>query len=364
MKKGWMLVAALAGAVMLSAACGGKTEDTPGSPEETGAVNEQFPDSRVTKLGKYKGVEIEAIRTEVTDEDIQGEIDDLLAAHPDTRPVEGKTVVEDGDTVNIDFTGYVDGETFEGGSTDGAGYLLTIGSHSFIDGFEDGLIGKEVGSTCTLDLSFPDPYLNNPDLSGVPVVFDVTVNDIVEFVDAKWDDEFVQTYTEYDSTDAFAEGMKVQLKEEKLQAAQEEREYAVIQAIIEDSEFDCAQSDLDAVKNDKIAEYETYASYAGMELKDFLLNYMNGLSEEAFEIQVTELAEFQVKSRLVIDAVTAAESITLTEQEYAEGLARLAQEYGAESGEAFEQQYGHDTVEETLIYDKTVDFVVGNAVEI
>lgn len=185
MKKRWILVLALAGVLTLAAACGGKKEvEDNEAPKEVETEVAEYK-SKVVKLGNYKGVKAEAVSTEVTEEELQAEIDALLAFYPATKPVEGKTVIEDGDTVNIDFVGRLDGEAFEGGSSQNQGYDLTIGSGSFIAGFEEGLIGKEIGNTYDLPLTFPDPYKPNPDLSGKDVVFEVTVHEIIEYVDAE-----------------------------------------------------------------------------------------------------------------------------------------------------------------------------------
>lgn len=364
MKKRWILILALAGVLALSAGCGEKEKvETKDTSEETSEETGEYK-SKVVKLGNYKGVKAEAVSTEVTEEEIQAEIDALLAFYPDSRPIEGKTVVEDGDIVHIDFVGKLDGEPFEGGSSREEGYDLTIGSHSFIDGFEEGLIGKEIGNTYDLNLTFPDPYKNNPDLAGKDVVFEVTVHGIIEYVDAEWTDEFVQKYTEYDSIDAYMEGTRTTLEEDKVRNQPSEWEYRVIQAVIEDSEFDCDEEELESLTENIVQEYQMYASMYGMEMADFLQYYMNGISEEEFRQQARERAEFQLKNQLVVDAISAAENISLTDEEYQEGLKNLAEQYGAESPEAFEEQYGRETVEDGIIYDKTIDFVVEQAVEI
>lgn len=368
MKKRWILVLTLAGVLTMAAAC--KSKEEAGADEAPDEVSNEAAEevgeskSRVVKLGNYKGVKAEAVSTEVTEEEIQAEIDALLAFYPATKPIEGKTVIEEGDTVNIDFVGRRDGEPFEGGSSQNQGYDLTIGSGSFIAGFEEGLIGKEVGNTYELNLTFPDPYKNNPDLAGKEVVFEVTVHNIVEYVDAEWTDEFVQKYTDYDSIEAYREGTKSTLETEKLQNRPAEWENRVIQAVVADTEFDCDQEEIESIKTGIVQEYEMYASFSGVELTDFLKYYMNGISEEEFYRQAADRAENQLKSQLVIEAISAAENITVTEEEYEEGLKELADQYGAESPEAFEEQYGRETVEDGLIFDKTVDFVVGQAVEI
>ena len=364
MKKRWILALTLAGVLAMTGACGdkkeAKTNETPNETETAAGESK----SKVVKLGNYKGVKAEAVSTEVTEEEIQAEIDALLAYYPATRPIEGKMVIENGDTVNIDFVGRMDGEPFEGGSSQDQGYDLTIGSGSFIAGFEEGLIGKEIGNTYDLNLTFPDPYNPNPDMSGKDVVFEVTVHEIVEYVDAEWTDEFVKTYTEYDSIEAYQEGTRKTLEEEKIQNQPAQWQQNVLQAILADSEFALEESEVEGLKEEIVQEYEMYAAFSGVELQEFLGYYMNGISVEEFERQAREQAENQLKLQLTLDAISAEEGLALTEEEYQEGLKELAKQYGAESPEAFESQYGRETVEESIIRDKVLEFVAEQAVEL
>lgn len=362
MKKRTLALLALAGLLVFTAACGGK-KDSEKTSEKPAAEEEDIQNSKITKLGTYKGVEVPAASTEVTDEEVQAEIDRLLAAHQEAVPVEGKTVVEEGDTVNIDYVGKRNGEEFQGGNSNGAGYNLTIGSHSFIDGFEDGLIGKEVGGTYDLNLTFPEQYPNNPDLAGQAVVFTVEVHNIVKMQNPEWNDDFVKANTEYGTVDAYMEGTRASLKKAKEKNAQDEKEYNVIQAIIDHSEFDCAEEDVASLKDQMKQEYQSYAAGAGMEFADFLMYYMGGMTEEQFDVQVQNLAEFQLKSRLAVEAISEAENLKLTEEEYQKGLASLAADNGYEDGAAMEKEYGRTKIEKSLTYDKTIDFVVGKAVE-
>lgn len=366
MKKRWIAVLALSGLLALSAACGKSGEVNEENAAQEGAVGgiaDEYPDSSITRLGKYNGVEIAAISTEVTDEEIQAQIDNLLASYPDSVPVEDKTTVEEGDIANIDFVGKLDGEEFEGGSSDGEGFDLEIGSGSFIDGFEDGLIGKEVGDSFDLPLTFPESYPPNPDLAGKDVVFEVTVNAIVEHVTPEWNDEFVQAHTQYDSTAAYEEELRASLGEQKAVNAAAQKEYEAMEAVIADSEFDCSEEELQSIRDSQTQEYQTYASYYGMELDDFLLGVMQ-VSREDFDSEIDRMAQFQIKCTLAVDAIAKAENITVSEDEYQAGLESLAGDYGMESAEEFEEQYGRQTVENSLLYDKVVDFVAENAVEI
>ena len=279
------------------------------------------------------------------------EIDNLLASNPVYQKLD-KTTVEDGDWVNIDFVGKKDGEAFDGGSSDEGGYDLLIGSGSFIDGFEDGLIGKQVGDSFELPLTFPETYTPNPDLAGQDVVFEVTVNAIEEQVDAEWNDEFVQANTDYQTVDEYVEATKASLQEQK----NSDKAYYVMQAIVDDSEFDCADSDVQSLVDTQKQQYEQYASYFGMSLDDFLSN--NGMTDEKLE----ENARFQISCTLAIDAIGKAENMTVSDEEYQSGLEELANQYGAESGEAFEEQYGKEDVENSILYDKIMDYVVDQAV--
>ena len=354
MKKKGLLILALAGVLALTGGCG-KKETTESAGEESSTLS----DAKLIKLGNYKGVEIEAISTEVTDEEMQEQIDSLLAAYPEVRPVEGKTIVEEGDTVDIDYAGYKDDVAFDGGTAEG--YELTIGSNTFIDGFEDGLIGKEVGETCELNLTFPESY-GNADLAGQDVVFVVTINQIVEYVDAEWNDAFVQSNTAYETTDAYIEATRAEWQAYKEEQAPYTRMQYALQAVIADSEFECGNA-LEELKISMRAEYEDAAAQYGLDLETYL-DYMYGSTLEDFEAELESVADYQLKGPLVIEAIIEAENMTLTEEEYTEGLAELAEEYQAESAEAFEEQYGREMIEESLLYNKVMEMIADQAVEV
>lgn len=349
MTKKW-IAAALVCALALTGGCG-KSKAVDSAKETAAGIAGQYPESKLTKLGNYKGVEISSADVQVTDEEVQNEIDNLLASNPTYQKLD-KTTVEDGDWVNIDFVGKKDGEAFEGGSSDEGGYDLLIGSGSFIDGFEDGLIGKSVGESLSLPLTFPESYPQNPDLADQEVVFDVTVNAIEEQVTPEWNDEFVQANTEYQTVDEYVEALKASLQEQK----DSQKSYYVMQAIVNDSEFECADSDVQTVVDAKKQQYETYASYYGMGLEDFLA--ATNMSEDTLK----EDAVFQVECTLAIDAVAKAENMTISDEEYQTGLADLAEQYGADSGESFEEQYGKEDVENSLLYDKVLNFLTEQAV--
>ena len=156
------------------------------------------------ELGEYKGVTYTPASTEVTDEDVDAQIQAMLDRYPTMNSVD--RAAQQGDTVNIDYVGKLDGVAFDGGSATGTD--LELGSGMFIDGFEDGLVGASKGDKLNLDLTFPDPYTNNPDLAGKAVVFEVTVNDVKESIPAELNEEFVTSYTDYTTVDEFKEGTR------------------------------------------------------------------------------------------------------------------------------------------------------------
>ncbi len=348
MKKRW-IAAALVCTLALTGGCGKSTGGEASDSSTASDIAGQYPDSSITKLGNYKGVEIAKENVEVSDDEVQTEIDNLLASYPTYQKTD-KTTVEDGDWVNIDFVGKIDGEAFEGGSSDEGGYDLLIGSDSFIDGFEDGLIGKNVGDSFELPLTFPEDYTE--DLAGKDVVFEVTINAIEEQVDAEWNDAFVQKNTDYETVEEYVEATKASLLEEK----ESNKPYYVMEAIVEDSEFDYADSDLETLVDAQKQQYEQYASYFGMTLEDFLSN--SKITDE----ELQDNAKFQIGCTLAIDAIGKAENITVSDEEYETGLSELAEQYGADSAEDFEEQYGKTDIENSILYDKILDYVVEQAV--
>lgn len=348
MKRNWILAAAMVGALTV-AGCGGSSDS---SSTGTGtATLYGITDSTVTTLGNYLGVEVEAVDTSVSDEDVQNEIDNLLQANQTTQTLD-KTTVEDGDIVDIDFTGYLDGEAFDGGSAEG--YTLEIGSGSFIDGFEDGLIGREVGEKVSLNLTFPENY-GSSDLAGQDVVFDVTINGIVEYVTPEWNDEFVQSNSSYDNTADYEAAIREELQTSNETNAENTKRSNLIQTIIDSSEFDVADSDLQTLKDSLSENYSYYASLYGMETEDFIESY--------YGTTLDELALYQLQSVLTVNAITEDAGLSLSDEEYQSGLEELAEQYGYESTDEFVEAYGEENIQASLLYDKTIDYVMENAIE-
>lgn len=355
MKKKWLLVMTMAGILTLTAACGNK-EKSPETESATGTASET---EGLITLGNYKNVEIDAIVTAVSDEDMEGMIQDLRLSYPERVEVKDRTVVENGDVVTIDYIGRKDGVAFEGGTAEG--YDLVIGSGQFIDGFEEGLIGRELGETCELNLTFPETYPSE-ELAGQDVVFEVTIHKISLDVLPDWTDEFVQTYTDYDSIDAYVEGTRADWEAYNEEMAPSWKIQSVVENIIANSEFDC-EEEVEAQYTSMLAQYEAEAAAYGFDLETYLY-YVYGLTMSQVESELDALANYQVKGQLAMKEIIRLENMTLTDEEYTEGLELLAAENGAESPEAFEEQYGKEVIEESVLYEKVMNWLADQAVEL
>ncbi|MCI8417137.1 MAG: trigger factor [Lachnospiraceae bacterium] len=329
--------------------------------EEAGAGTEGA--TKLLALGDYKSIQVQAMDTEPTEEEEQREMDTLLEGYAELVEVEGKTVIEEGDVVNLDFRGLIDGEPFEGGTSGEGGYDLTIGSGKFIKGFEEQLVGKELGKSYDLDLAFPENY-GNPELNGKPVVFQVTINKIQEKIVPELTDTFVQENLEYDSVEALKTGIREELRTQKEAVALDKKYSDVLTALVEASSFEVSQAEIEAEKSRIISSNETMAAAYGIDLETYLLYFMNGISVEEFERQCETTADIRIKASLVVEAVAEAEAITMSDQEYTQEAEAMMGQYGFTSLEEFEAAYTKEVILDNLIYDKTMDFLIGLAKEV
>ena len=353
--------------ILLAGGCGKKDEinnDTNQKNEtnETNKTNEKdYVVSDHIKLGQYKGVEVTVEYLEVTEEDIEYAIQMDLEEAATLVEVTDRTSVESGDTVNIDFKGMLDGVAFEGGTlTD---FDLVIGSGQFIEGFEEKLIGVNVGETVELDLTFPEAYSSNEELAGQDVVFEVTVNAIQKMVTPELTDEFVKEHTDFETVDAYRESIRERLEKEYADTMKRNKTRNVLNAIIENAEIiSYPQTITNRIEENMISEQTSYASMYGMELEDFLVG-MYGMTLEQFNIEIASIAEEAAAQQLVIEAIMEAENIEFTEQEFQEGVSRLSIEFGYEE-EEFVSTYGEDAIRETLIWEKVLDYVSAEAIEV
>ncbi len=317
----------------------------------SGGGSAKKPSSKV-ELGEYKGITYTPLSMEITDEDVDAEIQELLDAHPTMNSVD--RAAKEGDTVNIDYVGKLDGVAFDGGTAYGTD--LELGSGRFIDGFEDGLIGASKGDSVDLNLTFPDPYTNNPDLAGKDVVFEVTVNDVKESIPAELNMDFVSSYTEYTSVDEFVNETRKQLEDYAERLAENQKEYDVFMKVMENAEITVSDADVQSYYDSLYSTYESQAGAAGIDLETLVGYY--GMEMDAFKEQLMTQAEEATKQDAVVRAIAAQEGITVADAD----REAMAEDFGYEDVDALVADGGEDMVESYILMEKVLDFVTENAV--
>ncbi|MFB6496285.1 trigger factor [Bacillus haynesii] len=307
------------------------------------------------KLGEYKGLGIEKDDTAVTDEDVQNELKSLQERQAELVVKEdGK--VEEGDTVVLDFEGFVDGEAFEGGKAEN--YSLEVGSGSFIPGFEDQLVGLEAGAEKDVEVTFPEEY-HAEELAGKPAVFKVKIHEIKAKELPELDDEFAKDVDEEVETLAeLTEKTKKRLEEAKENEADAKlREELVVKAA-ENAEADIPQAMIDTELDRMMKEFEQRLQMQGMNLE--LYFQFSGQDENALKEQMKEDAEKRVKSNLTLEAIAKAENLQVTDEEVEEELSKMAEAYNMPV-ENIKQAIGStDGMKEDLKVRKAIDFLVEN----
>lgn len=342
MKKKLALIAVLVGAVSMLTACGG--------------------DKYVTKIGAYKGVAVTVEpKEEITDASIQDYIDRSLQSKTTYEEVERE--VQDGDQVNIDYVGKKDGEAFEGGSSAEGGYDLVIGSHSFIDGFEEGLIGAKKGDSLELDLTFPENYSRNEELAGQAVVFSVTVNSVKEPVAPELTDEYVVSLKldNCKTVDDYRNYVKDLLQQQADYTFNQNVQNAAFDVVYKESEITGADQELiDEYYNKSMSQADQYASYYGTDRESFVTQSL-GMSVEEFDKTAKENAEESAKKELLINAIAKKEKVKIKKKEITEFAEKNMSYYGYDSTDALIQGMGEEEIEKYLRFDKVYTLIGDNA---
>lgn len=309
-------------------------------------------------LGTYKGVEVDKIEISVTDEEVEADL--KQQQENNSRVVTVERPVADGDIAVIDYEGFADGVAFEGGK--GEDYSLTIGSHSFIDNFEEQLIGKNAGEECEVNVTFPEEY-HAKELAGKPVVFKVTVKEVKEKQLPELNDEFAGEVSEFETLDAYKEDIRKKLTEKKETEAKNEKEDAVITAVIENAQMEIPEAMVETQQRQIVDEFAQRLQMQGLSMEQYF--QFTGLSYQHMLEQVKPQAERKIKSRLVLEAVVAAENIVATEEDYEEEIKRMAEGYRMEADKIKELmgEQGKKQIMEDLAVRKAAEFVVNEAKE-
>ncbi len=310
-------------------------------------------------LGEYKGIEVESKEAEVTDEEIEEEINKVRENNSRMITIEDRAV-EDGDTVTIDFDGYVDGKQFEGGMAED--YSLVIGSHTFIDNFEEQLIGKNIGDDVEVNVTFPDQY-QAEELRNKEALFKVKINGIKmkELPDA--DDEFAQEVSDFDTLDEYKEDLRKKLLENKEAALKREKEEEVVGAIIENAQMDIPDPMVNAQTQQMTQEFAQRLQSQGLSLEQYM--QLTGMTPQKMLEELKPQALKRIQSRLVLEAVVAAENIEASEEDFDKEIENMAEMYNMEA-DKLRELVGEDEKEQIrmdIAVQKAVDFVVEASVE-
>lgn len=288
------------------------------------------------KITQYKGVEIDEVEkvSEITDEDVDAYIQSALESQAETTEITDRAV-EEGDTVNIDFVGKIDGEAFAGGSAEE--YSLTIGSDVFIDGFEDSIIGHKAGETFDWNGKFPEDY-GNAEMAGKDVVFTITVNAITQEDVPKLNDKFVKKVSEKSKTvDEYKKEVKELLEKEAEDTYAYSIEAAVWEKVLENTEITkYPKKKAQEMKDNWITQYKSVAEAYGMEYDEYIQSQM-GVSVEEFEKQVETVVKEVLKEKMAVEAIADKENIKLDDKTYEAELENIVQEYGYESAKILKE---------------------------
>ncbi len=310
------------------------------------------------ELGKYKGVKCTKIDTSVSDEEIDKRIEEEKERDSRIVPVTDRAI-KDKDIATIDFEGFVDGVAFDGGK--GTDYDLTIGSHSFIDTFEEQLIGKSIGDDTEVNVTFPEDY-QEKSLAGKAAVFKVSVKGIKEKQIPELDEDYVSDKG-FDSIEDYREDIKKGIAGKKENEAKAAKEDELLEAIIEDSKMDIPEAMIDTEADGLVRSFTRNIVSQGMSL-DMYMQY-TGMTRERLKDQMKEQAEKNIKSRLVLEAVAKAEGIESTDEDFDKEVEKMASQYKMEADKLKEMMM--DEEKENIHHDirmqKAIDLILSEAKE-
>ncbi len=379
MKKNYLLTLTAACLMALSlTACGdnnNNSADNAGEAETETAVADENgnaandvvdpadidPDKYITKLGDYKGITIAATKRAVTDNDVETKINSIISNATVNTEITDRTDVQEGDVANIDFEGKKDGVAFDGGTSQG--YDLEIGSGSFIPGFEEGLIGVNVGETVDLDLTFPETY-GNAELAGQAVVFTVKVNSISAKTIPELNDEYVAGLgiENVSNVDEYREYIRKNLEESAEESYIDALKSSAIDTVVASTEFaeDYPTDLFDYYFNLTKSNDQYYAQYYGFEFSEYINLAYGAESEEAYDEIIKESALKFVHETMTCNKIALLENITVSDEQYRENLEKDAASVGY-SAEEYEKNINVDQYKFYILENLVIDFVVDNA---
>ena len=310
-------------------------------------------------LGQYKGVEVPAPDRTVTEEDIQHRIDRELDSNARMIDVDDRPV-EDGDMIKLDFSGSVDGVPFDGGQ--GTDYPLTIGSGSFIPGFEEQIIGHAIGEDFDVNVTFPENY-HAEELKGKAAVFACKVNSIQKKELPALDDEFAQDVSEFDTLEEYREDIRKTLQEQKDNLAKNQKENAVVEKIVEQAQMDIPDAMIDEQVRRMREDFVNRLQQQGMTMEQYM--QYTGMDENALYVQMRPEAVRRISNSLVLEAVGKAENIEISEEKVDEEISKMAEQYSmdVENLKQMMGDYEISQIRNDLMVQAAVELVTEAAVE-
>lgn len=311
------------------------------------------------KLGTYKGIKVEKADLTVTDEEVDAKINEERESNARTITVEDRAV-KDGDMTVIDFEGFVDGVAFEGGK--GENYPLTIGSGSFIPGFEEQLVGAELNKEVEVNVTFPEEY-QAEDLAGKPAVFKVKINEIKGKELPELDDDFAQDISEFDTLAEYKEDVKKKLQEQKEAAAKRDKEDEAIRKIIDKSKMELPEPMIEMQVQNIINDFATRISQQGLSMEQYM--QFSGATIDSLKEQVRPDAIERIQSSLVLEEIAKAENIEVSDEELDKEFERLATAYrtDVESLKEYAAESEIQAIKDDLALQKAADLIMENVKE-
>ena len=311
------------------------------------------------KLGEYKGLEVDKVSTRVTQKEVDAKIQEEAEKNAREVVVTDRAVA-DGDEVILDFEGFVDGVAFEGGK--GENYPLTIGSGSFIPGFEEQLVGAEAEKEVEVKVTFPEDY-HAEELKGKEAVFKCTVHEIKAKELPELDDEFASEVSEFDTLDELKTDIKAKIKEQKVNDGKRAQEDAAVDAIIESAKMDLPEAMVDTQARQMLDEFAQRMQQQGLTLDQYM--QFTGMTADKMMDELRPQAEKRIKTRLVLEAIAKAENIEITDEKLDEEIAKMAEAYQMEADKlkSFMGDKEKEQMKQDMAVQEAITFVVDNAVE-
>ena len=310
------------------------------------------------KLGEYKGLSVEVAPAEVSEEDVEAELKKAQEQNAVENDVEDRPL-QDGDTAHLDYAGTVDGVAFDGGTAEGQ--ELVIGSHSFIDGFEDQMIGMNIGEEKDLNVTFPEEY-HAKELAGKAAVFHVKLNGISEKILPELDDEFASEVSEFETLEAYKADVKAKLHEEIEKNAKAEKENKLLEKAVENAEIDIPAMMIESQAEDMVRDFGQRLQMQGLSMDQYM--QFTGMTMPQMVEQYKDGAKKRIEGRLVLEAIAKAEGLEATEEDLEAEFTRLAEEYSMEI-EKVKEYFGNDdsieSVKDDLATQKALDLLVAEA---